>query len=107
MKLEFFKNICLIYKMDNSQMVFANVLQEIIGVHDQLSHDEECDYCGGGGIIYIDDDEWEECEFCCESSDSDSDYEPESTDTESDDSYDSDDSDDLDSTIELVYSRSN
>tara|TARA_R110000787_G_scaffold229955_1_gene337484 strand:- start:750 stop:974 length:225 start_codon:yes stop_codon:yes gene_type:complete len=71
--------------MDNSQMVFTEVLREIIGVHDQLSHDEECDYCGGGGIIYIDDDEWEECEFCCDGdSDSDSDYESESSDDESD-----------------------
>jgi hypothetical protein len=93
MKLEFFKNICLIYKMDNSQMVFANVLREIIGVHDHLSHDEECDYCGGGGIIYIDDDEWEECEFCCESSDSDSDYVPVWSDEDTSD-FDSDDSDD-------------
>jgi hypothetical protein len=93
MKLEFFKNICLMYKMDNSQMVFANVLQEIIGVHDHLSKDEECDYCGGGGIIYIDDDEWEECGFCCGSSDSDSDSESESS--ESSESSDSSDDDSI------------
>tara|TARA_R110000764_G_scaffold819_1_gene3171 strand:- start:521 stop:676 length:156 start_codon:yes stop_codon:yes gene_type:complete len=45
--------------------------------------DDECDYCGGSGVVYIDDDEWEECDFCCESE-----CEPESSDS----GYDTDES---------------
>lgn len=82
-------------------MVFTEVLREIIGVHNNVSEDEECDYCDGSGIIYIDDGEWEECDFCCDSdSDSDSDYEPNSSDEDTSDSgYDTDSSNDSEDSI--------
>ena len=99
MKLEFFKNICLIYKMD-----FATILE------DMLEDVVECEYCGGEGSVLCGNDEILICIFCCDTDtdseyDSDSDYVPDWNDQDTSD-IDTEDSDDLDSSIELVYSNS-
>tara|TARA_R110001632_G_scaffold230509_1_gene368026 strand:- start:699 stop:935 length:237 start_codon:yes stop_codon:yes gene_type:complete len=75
--------------MTDSEIVFNEVLKEIVSVNNCLSNDEnECEFCGGDSIVYIENDEWEECVFCCSSdtdtSDSDSDYNPYSSDNDSD-----------------------
>tara|TARA_R110002126_G_C10235417_1_gene480493 strand:- start:178 stop:432 length:255 start_codon:yes stop_codon:yes gene_type:complete len=80
--------------MDNSQLVFANVLEQLLTYESDI--ELECEYCGGSSIIYIDDGEWEECDYCCDTdsdTDSDTDYEPNwSDDDTSDTGYDTDSS---------------
>ena len=54
--------------MTDSEIVFNEVLKEIVSVNDCLTNDEnECEFCGGDSIVYIENDEWEECVFCCSS----------------------------------------
>ena len=82
--------------MDNSQLVFANVLEELLLYEEDI--ELECEYCDGSSIIYIEDDEYEECIFCCDTdtdTDSDYDYEPNWSDEDTSDSdtgYDTDSS---------------